>query len=393
MPLVRIKKVDSIEAVTDFQSASDHSITLQKFQEMNLALVTPLDDENKQKEFVERLPKSVFEESSDVTALDFDEAADKVAIRWRFRGPWLAGMTEGRFNSYVKTIVKKSLPGFHQLLRRRLAAEKTESLAQQAREEQLEEAPRTVSPEDITESELSEYIRKIREDWTLLYNIVSRYLDLAPMRYHGVFHGVGMSHVAANRMHEISPDNPYAASGPPISHPSAGLSYLRTTSYLDNHPVYGPQAHHPPVKARILTPVTRSGDRRAMFGVGGFVTSAPTDTSFSASTNLAGVSNVPGLHKIDLTSESGTKVYLQPKAAFINAHGRVRVVVDEADSNTIVVQKERIGEGSALKGAQQEMRTEVTYERPKEQKRLFVKPMYGSSEKFGFGSLSRGREL
>jgi hypothetical protein len=56
------------------------------------------------------------------------------------------------------------------------------------------------------------------------------------------------------------------------THPSAGLSYLQTNSYLDNHPVLGPQSTRTPFDARVLSP--RSMDTRgdaAHFGIGGFV--------------------------------------------------------------------------------------------------------------------------
>src|SRR3569833_1972425 len=92
-PVIRIKSVDSIERVTDFARASDHTLSLQKFQELNLPITVQMDTGRDN-----FLPgKSVFEEDGDITALVPGLKDGTYDNRWRFRGPWLHMLTEGDF--------------------------------------------------------------------------------------------------------------------------------------------------------------------------------------------------------------------------------------------------------------------------------------------------------
>ena len=61
----------------------------------------------------ERLPgvsaghTSVFEEDRDSTELDSEYARNHVNKRWKFKGPWITGMTDGEFDKWLEKSVRK----------------------------------------------------------------------------------------------------------------------------------------------------------------------------------------------------------------------------------------------------------------------------------------------
>ncbi|KAG9534299.1 hypothetical protein KCU79_g22239, partial [Aureobasidium melanogenum] len=129
--------------------------------------------------------------------------------------------------------------------------------------------------------------------------------------------------------------------GPPSTHPSAGLSYLLTGAIVNNHPKYGPQSDREPVEARVLRTKegNRSRDTKADVGLGGFVTSIqpgsiPGQSRFKDTGR--GQRETPGpLHRLDLSLTGGNKVWLQPRSAYVDEAGRIRLDVGEASSQQV----------------------------------------------------------
>lgn len=384
-PLIRVKKVDSIEHVTDFASAADHTLSLEKWQEMSVPITMP--DSKKRSDSLRNFAVpgvSVFEEKFDVTAFESGMAAQAEDKRWKFRGPWLAGVTEGNFQKYLKRQVRIKRPEFRQFLRERLSVQLSQSAATAALEAG-KEVPTPIAAEDITDAQLTEYLRTLRSDRPTLYKMIGEFLDLAPVPPPSSFALSSLGPMAPRDSRPTGPVNPYAEEGPPVTHPSAGLSYLRTASYLDNHPIYGPQKSHPPVKARIIMPRTQHmGSFSAKLGVGGFVADVPQgDTAFQQR-SLRGrhADRIPGLNGIDPAIEGGAKTYVQAVSAKVDSQGRVHLKVGEANQEAELVQKELVGEAKVF-GQTSQVAEERASHRQMRPRRMGGPTVISSSQSYG----------
>lgn len=350
-PLVRVRKVDSTEHVTDFQSASDHAITLKKFQELSIPLSVPIPKSSES--YVQRIfPSSVFEEDTDVTALTPEQKSQLANVRWKFTGPWLAGMTDGEFKRYLVKKVRCKRAEFRAVMKQTLAAEMTKDRAQKAREAaETTEEPPAVTADDIDDALLTDYLRDLRQDRMTLFNLVSSFLDLAPVDQHTELSYLGT--MAPNRPKVLERSNPYAAEGPPITHPSAGLSYLRTRMFQENHPIYGPQKHHPPIKSRVLRPAnTTAGIYRPSIGVGGFVGSISGGDNMFNETRQSNTARSRSLRNVELEKYGGSKIYTHLNFATVSSSGRTTISITDNQGQTEmqaeIVQKELVGEGTVF---------------------------------------------
>ena len=294
-PTIHIDNVDSIDHITDFGSAADHVLTLRKWQEMG----TPLSMAEDKSEKASRLPgqysRSVFESKHDNT---FQDHSDPNKQRWKFKGPWLAGKTEGEFREYVEKNVKSRRLDFKRFLRERLAEERTIARRREATESG--EVPEGSDSVAVSEEDVEVYIKRLRKDEEKLHKFVEEYLDLPRVR------GTAMTS--------------YDKKGPPTTHPSAGLSYLRTSSHTYNHPSLGPQEEAAPVQARVIRPQTTAANvkhDKALLGVGGVVAEDDRLAFTKGSTGLTGYEpDVPG----------GAKIYIQvPTKASVDPRGRIEM--------------------------------------------------------------------
>ncbi|OTB03329.1 hypothetical protein M426DRAFT_321900 [Hypoxylon sp. CI-4A] len=347
-PLVRVRQVDSTEHVTDFQSASDHTMTLQKYQELNLPISVPPAKNTYELYSSAKYPTSVFEEDSDITALDSEQRVKLANKRWKFTGPWLAGMTDGDFNRFLDKTVRGKRAEFRAFLKEHLATELTEDRAQKAREAGEAEEPAAISASEITESQFIDYLRELRQERMTLYNLVSRFLDLAPITLASELEW--MHRWPPGKARTLDRGSRYGADGPPITHPSAGLSYLRTRSFNENHAVYGAQKHHLPVEARVLKPTSTSTHSfKPSIGVAGFVAVNPANDSVFNQKQSWNVSDIgKRLHKIDLDKYGGSKIYVQPTLATVGSSGSINVNIEQVNLESEAVQKELVGEGTVF---------------------------------------------
>ncbi|KAF5646775.1 mitochondrial ribosomal subunit domain protein [Fusarium sp. NRRL 52700] len=347
-PLIRVNQVDSIESVTDFASAADHTLSLEKFQEMRVPLSIPKGNERSgisARNGAWR--KSVFEDDLDFTEYRRGRVDDK---RWKFRGPWLARMTEGDFIGYLDKKVRPKRAEFRQLLKTRLA-DSLNSKRATAAMEQGNTAPDQIRAEDITEDQFTDYVRSLRSDRATLYGLVSKFLDLAPL---GQPVGIIQTFLAGGE--NAAAESPYGKSGPPPSHPSAGISYLRTNSFMENHPVYGPQKNRTPVLSRVVYP--RHGPGPAKLGVGGFVAdSPPGDNEFNTRDFRQRVSQnrkmLTGITHLDTTTFGGAKAYVIPETATVDPSGKVVLQLREADPEAQLVAREAQGRGKVYNATKQ----------------------------------------
>ncbi|UNI16629.1 hypothetical protein JDV02_003051 [Purpureocillium takamizusanense] len=339
-PLIRIKQVDSVESVTDFASAADHSLSLEKFQELRVAMSVPKGSDRRSSSRSDLWSKSVFEDDMDFTDFQGSRADDR---RWKFQGPWLARMTEGDFIEYLDRKVRPRRTQFRAVLKDKLAEDITTRQNNQALE-QGKAAPPKVEPRDITGEQFTDYLRTLRNDRVTLYALVSKFLDLAPLGQ-----PVGFIQSFWLKQDSTASESPYGKSGPPPSHPSAGISYLRTNSFMENHPVYGPQAKRTPVLARVVYP--RVGPSPAKLGVGGFVADAPSgDNEFNLrhgrGRTMANKEMLSGIMHLDTRTFGGAKVYIEPQTASIDPSGKVVLHLRETHAEAQVIAKENKGVSS-----------------------------------------------
>ena len=133
---------------------------------------------------------------------------------------------------------------------------------------------------------------------------------------------------------------------PPTTHPSAGLSHLRTNAIMDNHPIYGPQIHRAPVEARVLEARDRAVGRQhheARLGVGGFVAKDPITSTGPGQKGSADEM----AYRLDPDLEGGNKMWVHPEYATVNDKGRVELVVGRADREPIAIKKK---DSDAIRG-------------------------------------------
>ncbi|EAQ87339.1 hypothetical protein CHGG_03958 [Chaetomium globosum CBS 148.51] len=311
-PMLRVKAIDTIEQITDYSSATDHGITLRKFQELGIPVTArrPAGGDRPESTTTMNLPQmSAFEEALDATDIDPDKRAELVDMRWKFTGPWLAGMTQGEFNKWLAKEVRPKRPAFRQFLKKKIASERHVAIAKEALDKGQEQPP-MVDSSTVTEDELIDYLRKLRHNNQALYDMVGQFLDLAPLMPPDVSQtGLPKEKVRALQFSEVK--TPYAERGPPVTHPSAGLSYL-------------------PTGARI--------------GVAGLiVNTALGDTRFNQRNNPAAV-----FDKIDPSVEGGAKVWVQPTRAAVDSVGCVVLSVNDASVEATLVAQELLGNAVCL---------------------------------------------
>ena len=304
--------------------------------------------------------KTVFEDKYDTIAPVDGSKLGEDDVRWKFDGPWLAGLDEGQFNKYLVKEVRKRKDEFRNFLRKSCAIETTAAQRRVA-SERGEEIPAALQACDITNDQLTDYIRDLRKDQTTLYKHIRSFLDLPPPPtqaasndlFEGTLGGEPMSFSLQKAFaKEVPSESPYAETGPPKTHPSAGLAYSRSSSYLFNHPIYGPQKNHPPVPARVVMPrAAATGSFSPVLGVGGFGTNVPmgSDPSFnrgstSGKGGLRVQPQIPGLLAVEPEKEGGSKAWVPPRHARIDPKGRVILNVVMADPEAVAVHEGTVGD-------------------------------------------------
>ena len=348
-PHFRIKAIDTLEHVTEFESSADHTRTLEKFTELGLPLSRRVI-----RQTVSRIEtgKSVFDSEFDNTdktiAHDRELKAkkrlvpwDKGAYRWRFEGPWVGGMTQSDFMRFAgKSTGKDSRKAFREYIRGILLEEEIEYEIWKERDESTlsidvaerhQELARTL---EISDSKVEKRIRDLRselrprmnnsrflEDETeskLIEHLIT-FLDLPPPS--------SKPH-ASDKMVAGSAQN-----APPSTHPSAGLGYLRTSAYLTNHPLLGPQAARVSTPGRVMQTKTSASQRllAARLGVAGIVVD---DQKYSGE-------NEKGVTSLDYETEGGTKIWVKPTKASITPDGRIKMEVARASEIESDIQQNR----------------------------------------------------
>ncbi|PKX98840.1 mitochondrial 37S ribosomal protein bS1m [Aspergillus novofumigatus IBT 16806] len=283
-PVVRLNVLDTFEHVTDFESAADHTVTLEKFQELHMPMSLP----SKVNYATSMVPRHQSPFESVVDNTDTSKGLQQPgAKQFRHSGPWLAGQTEAEFKAYLNK-VRERKPELLQKLREHFIAKRTAERRKQAQDngEDLE----ALGPLNVTEEEFQRYIKSLRADPFSLGPVVFELLDL--------------------------PSPPPSLA---ITHPSAGLSYTRSHALIYNHPKFGPQAYQRPVQARILRPKGRFKGKtsKAIAGVGGIAVEDLNAMTFIEQGSPA------GLGYFDASIPGGGKYWVTPIRASVDSDGRI----------------------------------------------------------------------
>ncbi|KAI9800873.1 MAG: hypothetical protein M1825_003656 [Sarcosagium campestre] len=337
-PVIRVEKVDSREHITEFQSAANHVLTLRKWQELNLPIsimgserMTPIRSRSSN-----RTDRSVFESHLDQTAIDELTGSSNVQ-RWRFQGPWIAGKSQGEFQRYVQREIRQRKPEFLEYVRRHYAASQAATRRRRAREagKLSQESIDTDAHKSVSDEEVHEYLKTLRGDMVTLSALIHSFLDLPASPTSRGDIGFGSDFRLPDPSFSSSI---YAETGPPKTHPSAGLSYLRTNAYVDNHPILGPQMYHAPVEARIIKPrkAASGGGHRALLGVAGVVAEDDVQATFRGYNKHEPLS----MRVVDPDQEGGGKIWVHPSRACIDAQGKIKLTIARVrDPIAVQIQK------------------------------------------------------
>lgn len=296
--------------------------------------------------------KSVFEDSLDSSIVPTGNARnDESDTRWKFKGPWLAGVNEGEFNAFIESQVHGRKKEFREFLRSFCAASLTRDQRRKANEDEGE-TPRAVAGSDVTEAQLDAYIKTLRGDTQALFRLIRKFLDLPP-----VSNSLEMSTLTSNSPSSLfmsMSTSPYALTGPPKTHPSAGLGYSRTSAYISNHAVHGPQKHKTPIPARVVMPKNAAvGSFQPVLGVGGFIAPVPRSVSFKNvpakfKIGASAKESISGLENIEPDKSGGSKTWVQPMDASINSKGKLVMSVAMAHPEAVSVKLGKTDEIPAL---------------------------------------------
>ena len=320
--MVRVHEHDTFEHVTDFESAADHVVTLEKFQELNLP-ISLMQSDNLGRQFNPK-HESPFERQFDNTH-ESAERNEAEAKQFRKSGPWVPEMSETEFTRFLAK-AQSEKPRLLEQLRRDWEA-KTHALRRKDAQDKGEDLETLEFPK-LDDEQFMTYIKELRANPEELGPVVYDLFDLPPTGPPppGAFKGPKYSSPTL----DLS-SSQYAYLGPPKTHPSAGLSYHRSHALIHNHPENGPQTGGRPVEARILRPRGKFRNRTAWsaaIGVGGIVTEDLSRVGFAES------STPRGYNKFDATVPHGPRFWASANRAFVDSEGKISLSISRPSMNS-----------------------------------------------------------
>jgi hypothetical protein len=342
---VRIKQLDTIEHVTDYDSAADHVRTRQKFEELGIPMMKGM---AAMRETVNSIdPEGAFEYRSDITSYEGDEGLDEAGLiletvkrsvkanarererawkakqanpdatnasfvpyslpqpdpvrhnirRWKHEGPWLPGMGADEFVNYITQEVSTHRKEFSKYLvqyvkneiytKRQNESRNAEALPLDAAEAEELLAEQEKQWSNISHSDVLDGIKELRREAAvdpLTSKLVQRLIvPFLRLPTIKLKNAIYRQDSTSTDYQQYRFDD---STAPITTHPSAGLGYLRTNAILSNHPILGPQSERAPVKARVIQPRVTANftETHARLGVAGFVTN-DSERNTGASTN------------------------------------------------------------------------------------------------------------
>ena len=345
-PHVRIKAQDTYEHITEFASAADHTQTRAKWLEMGIpirkAAAARYQDTQK--------PESVFEDhldNTDPTALrprprqqqGKNAEPERPRQRWKYTAPHIGAMPPGEFQKWLDSeITTTTTTQWREFLRQYVLRQRLLEARKRARSEgipltadQIPALGKMLTPSD---KELENEEKRLRDNHKLdklsseLSRLLTEFLDLPVLG--------AQAYIPAQTDALRSAVSDLQDTAPPTTHPSAGLSHLRTNAIMDNHPIYGPQRHRAPVEARVLEARDRAVGKQvheARLGIGGFVAKDPIT---STGPGQKGSADDMSWH-LNPELEGGNKMWVHPEYATVRDKGGVELVLGRADREPIAI--------------------------------------------------------
>jgi hypothetical protein len=384
-PVLRIKQLDTIEHVTDFDSAGDHVRTRQKWEELGVPMMKGM-TAMREYDLSGTPPGGAFEVRDDTTSYDTEMGMDEAGLylkalkdnskknsegskqftpfspppvdaavhnakRWKHEGPWLPGMNAEDFTTYLSKQISKRRPEFNKYLTefvkneiymtRQLAASNDgENAPMDMNEAESWHKQRSSQWAQISDEDIQAGIKSLRRDTAnnplgskLVTKLILPFLRLPTIK----FKYTAYAEDASNR--DIEQYQFDQETAPLSTHPSAGLGYLRTRSYIANHPILGPQSNPSPVPARVVQPRTtgRGKDSFAKLGVGGFVANDQYRSTDIGSASRLNFSNARDVETIDVETVGGKKVLVSPLFGSVTNDGRIHIKLKRASGAEVQV--------------------------------------------------------
>lgn len=371
-PVLRVTQLDTIEHVTDFDSAADHVRTREKWQEMGVPMMQGLSN-MRDYDISSVKPRGAFEKRGDTTSYDTDAGLDEAALylkalqktikgkrsksrsafeplerpvidpearslkRWKFEGPWLPGMGADDFVAYLTKEISKRKDEFNAHLishvknliyttRKYAASQSGETAPMDMEEAERWHAKQEKQWRDISDEEVAVNIKALRKQVAidplgsrLFQTLIVPFLRLPTIK-------VKNRMLAQDTLNSEGEKLQFDQDITPLStHPSAGLGYLRTKSYLTNHPILGPQAQPAPITARVIQPRSTVNTKEAFarLGVAGFVANDQYRNTDRAARGFS--DSARDVEQIDIDTPGGRKVFVQPHYASMTTDGRVLI--------------------------------------------------------------------
>lgn len=259
--------------------------------------------------------------------------------RWKHDGPWLPGMGADDFVAYISKEINSRKKEFNSYLvefvkneiytSRRLAAAKSkEQPPMDIKEAEEWQERQEKAWRHITRNDINNGIKALRKETAnnplgskLVSKLILPFLKLPAIKFKPK---AWASDASSRDIDQYSFDQETA---PLSTHPSAGLGYLRTKSYMANHPILGPQASHAPVPARVVQ-ARRTGTKNEMYarlGVGGFVANDQFKSAETMSASRANIMGAKDVETIDIDTPGGRKIPVQPLFGSVTNDGRIHI--------------------------------------------------------------------
>ncbi|KAK6517198.1 hypothetical protein TWF506_007071 [Arthrobotrys conoides] len=294
---IKYNDIDTIEHMTKIESAHDTVMTLKKWQEMDIPL--QLRDQR-----ARSFTSAFYFENTPSP----ESQSDSTQPIWGYRKKFVQHMTPGQLKNFVnKKLVprRKEFEAFANLWFSPpgLATDPSEpSSTHPEPETSFESSSSSSSPSpskaaaidasepvvlpNFTIESLSPALKTARFDSTKAYNAVREFLQI-PLR-------------------EV----------PMTIHPSAGMHYTLDTSYLENHPEYGPNRNRE-IQARLIhkldSRIIDTYRKRTYYVIGGVVQYAQHESSPSNEQTSYSISQV---------------IRVTPLAAELDHQGRISIELD-----------------------------------------------------------------
>jgi hypothetical protein len=224
------------------------------------------------------------------------------------------------FETYLKEQVRRRKDAFRKKVKEHLIAERREKLRRQAMENG-EGVGSTHLEVKVTKEEVTDHLRLLRSKPEIFGPMIAEFLDLPEgpslqgSWVQDMVFPYGRNTVAAPL---------YADVGPPKTHPSAGLSYLKVGPdiYARNDSINGAQTTPAPVQARVLKTRRGPGSITATIGVAGVI----ADDSDPSTRRT-------GMYTAFRPQPGGRKGLVNLRSASINSNGTINLNVASNSSS------------------------------------------------------------